>query len=59
MSAVRGVLNYAGCFSEATESVDESMDVRLVCVMDWTTFTPVPNGLQSLSIYPAAIDRLV
>ena len=34
MSGVRGVLNYAGCFSPRQREVQtESMDGRLVCVM--------------------------
>jgi len=51
MSGVRGVLDYAGCFFEATGSVDGVngweaglrdglgyVHGRLVCVMDWATF---------------------
>ena len=46
ISGVRGVLNYAGCFAEAAGSI-ESMDERLVCVMDWATFTTFCSFLQS------------
>ena len=42
MSGVRGVLNYAGCFAETA-----GMDGKLVCVMDWATFTTFCSFLQS------------
>ena len=41
MSGVCGVLNYAGWSSM------ESMEGRLVCVMDWATFTIFCSFLQS------------
>ena len=48
MSKVRGVLNYAGCFSEAAGSVD-SVTGRLVYVMDWATFTTLCSFVRSWS----------
>ena len=47
MSGVRGVLDYAGCFSEAVGSVDRVSGWELVCVMDWATFTTFCSSLRS------------
>ena len=47
MSRVHGVLDYAGCFSEAEGSVFRIMDERLVCVMDWASFMTFCSFLQS------------
>ena len=45
-SRMCGVPDYAGCFSETAESVEESMDGRLVCVMDWALFTTLCSFLR-------------
>ena len=71
MSGVHGVLNYAGCFVEAAVS-GESMDGRLVCVMDWATFMTFccflrswqsrlkgPNSLHQTVIQPERMLSIV